>query len=172
MDIVKCNERVKYVMDVRKTPWPFKDGSVGEVYSQQFLEHLDGPERMKFMNELYRVMAVGAKAEIICPYWSSVRAIQDPTHKWPPVAEASFAYFNENWRRLNGLTHMPIECNFDFPYGYNLQPEFAARTEELRIFAAQHYVNSVNDVIVILTKAERLPPMPKNNGFKGGHVSI
>lgn len=162
---------VKYQVDIRKTPWPFKNESVSDIYCQQFLEHLNGYHRVKFMNEVYRVLAPGGKAEIISPYWTSARSIQDPTHLWPPLAENSFLYFNETWLRQNHLTHMrifpacehskdqsvSIECNFDFPYGYGVVPEFAQKNEETRTFATQHYVNVVNDVFVTLTKIPRLP---------------
>jgi hypothetical protein len=33
-----------------------------------------------FMEELYRIMKFGSVAKIICPYWSSIRCWQDPTH--------------------------------------------------------------------------------------------
>ena len=49
----------KYIHDVRKG-MPFEDNSVDEVHSSHFVEHLTGPERVMFFNELYRVMKIGA----------------------------------------------------------------------------------------------------------------
>lgn len=148
---------VRYVVDLFKTPWPFKSDSVDEVYSSHFFEHVPGKLRMKFMDELWRVMKMNAKATFITPYWSSERAIQDPTHEWPPICGASYAYFNEGWRRMNGLGHYLGSCNFDFGYGYHYIPEHGSKTEEVRLFAANHYINAVADLQVTLTKIPKLP---------------
>src|SRR5450631_2289176 len=112
VDIVKL-PGVKYVVDLFKTPWPFKAGSVDEIYSQQFLEHVPAKARYKFMDEVWRVLKPGGRAAFITPYWASQRAIQDITHEWPPVCEAFYAYLNEAWRIINGLTHYEVSCNFD-----------------------------------------------------------
>jgi hypothetical protein len=107
---------------------------------------------MAFMEELWRVMAVDAKATIITPYWSSMRAVQDPTHAWPPVCEASYLYFNKKWREDNKLSHYPITCDFDFGYGYNLHPGLHQKNGEYRDFAVANYINSVMDLQVVLTR--------------------
>ncbi len=151
-DGVDLWEGAKYSFDVRKAPWPFTDQSVGEVYSNQFLEHLSGPERIPFMDELWRVMAVDAKATIITPYWSSMRAVQDPTHAWPPVCEASYLYFNKKWREDNKLDHYAIKADFDFTYGYSLHPLLHQKNDEYRQFAVANYVNSVTDLQAVLTR--------------------
>jgi hypothetical protein len=153
VDIVKT-ARGTYVADLTKK-WPWKNESVEEVYSNQFLEHLTGMERIHFMEELWRVLIPGGKALIVVPYFSSMRAIQDPTHQWPPLAETSFLYYNRDWRQLNALTHYPITCDFDFVYGYGVSPKFQQKNEETRTFASAHYVNAIEDLYVTLTKKER-----------------
>ncbi len=140
------------IIDVCKTPWPIEDDSVEEVFSSHFFEHLTGFERMPFMNELWRTMQVGAKATIITPFYSSSRAVQDPTHAWPPVCEASYLYFNKKWRDDNKLDHYPIVCDFDFTCGYGIDGEVSLRAEEFQRFAVKHYINSVLDLQVVLTK--------------------
>ena len=150
-DGVDLWEGAKYSFDVRQ-PWPFADQSVGEVYSNQFLEHLSGPERIPFFNELWRVMAVDAKAMFITPYWSSMRSVQDPTHAWPPVCEASYLYLGKKWREDNKLTHYPFTCDFDFTYGYNLHPSLSQKNDEYRQFAVANYVNSAMDLVANLTR--------------------
>lgn len=151
VDMIKT-EAVDVVHDLRIAPWPFEADSVEEVYSAHFIEHLTGPERITFMNELGRVMQAGAQATIIAPYYSSIRAIQDPTHQWPPIAEWSFMYFNKGWRSDNKLEHYPITCDFDFTYGYAINPQWASRNHEAQAFAVRHYLNVVDDVQVVLTK--------------------
>lgn len=151
VDMTKT-DAVDVVHDLRVRPWPFDPDSVEEVYCAHFIEHLTGEERIGFIDELYRVMQRGAQATIIAPYYSSIRAIQDPTHKWPPIAEWSFMYFNKGWRTDNCLQHYEIEADFDFTYGYAINPQWASRNHEAQAFAVRHYLNVVDDVQVVLTK--------------------
>lgn len=159
IDIAPC-EGVDIVHDLRVLPWPFEDESVDEVFCSHFLEHLDGIERIAFMQELWRVMKVDATATIITPYWSSVRAIQDPTHKWPPIAENSYLYWNQAWMRTNKLEHYNIKCNFDFGYQIPIgDPTFAARNDEYKAFANAHYINVGGDIQVLLTRRVMMAPV-------------
>ena len=151
IDICAC-EGVDHVMDVTKTPWPIDDDVVDNIYTSHFFEHLDGPERVAFMEECWRIMKVGAQLVVICPYWSSKRSVQDPYHKWPPVSETSFLYFVEHWRQDNLLTHYPIKSNFNFSYGWALDPELSARADDYQQLAVKNYVNGVMDIHVTLTK--------------------
>lgn len=60
-------------------PWPWADSSVDEVKAFDIFEHL--PDKRHTMNELWRVLKPGGKAEIDVP--SAARgagAFQDPTH--------------------------------------------------------------------------------------------
>src|SRR5206468_5914002 len=85
------------------------------------------------------------------PYYSSVRAIWDPTHL-RSLSEQSFLYLNKQWRIDNLLDHYPVSCDFDFSYGYILDPEWQNRSQESQTFAIQHYLNVVSDIQVLLTK--------------------
>ena len=80
-----------------------------------------------------------------------MRCWQDPTHK-RAISEATFLYFNKEWRKANNLSHYNIESDFDFVYGYDIAPEWANRSEEARSFAIKHYTNVINDIHVTLTK--------------------
>lgn len=146
-----------WVQDLRE-PWcwrlldPIPDNSIEEVHSSHFFEHLTGPERMPFMDEMWRVMKDEAQATIIVPYYASMRAVQDPTHAWPPVCETSFLYFNRQWREQNGLDHYPLKCNFDFAYGYAMDGAWSLKSQEVRDFAVRQYINVVADLHVTLTK--------------------
>lgn len=153
VDIHK-GEGVDVVLDLRRTPWPWKANSIESVYSAHFLEHLTGPERITFMDELYRVLRVGGTALFITPYYANMRAVQDPTHAWPPLCEASYLYFNKGWREQNGLTHYLGSCDFDFSYGYSVTPATQGRAEEQRNHAIMYYWNAVSDLHVTLTKRE------------------
>ena len=150
--MVKC-KGVDVVHNLTKFPYPFADDSVDVIYTCHFLEHLDGEERMKFFNECYRILKVGGKMRHVHPYYKSVRAVQDPTHKWPPISENSYFYWDKNWRALNKLDHYPINCDFEFNIYYAWQdPTVVNRSEETRTFFIDKYWNVVADMIVDMTK--------------------
>ena len=83
IDMFECS--ADHVMDVRKTPWPIDDGAVDSIHTSHFVEHLDGPERITFMEECWRVLRDGGQLVVICPLPEfHARAYGDPSHKWPP----------------------------------------------------------------------------------------
>jgi hypothetical protein len=138
------------VCDLRDT-WKWEDDSVDEVHCSHFIEHLTGPERVHFYNELYRVMKVGAKAQIIAPYYASERAYGDPTHQWPPIVGFAFYYLSKAWREPNA-PHTDYTCDFDATWGYSMHPELFVRAQEYQQFALQWYREAAQDIIATLTK--------------------
>ena len=148
VDIAKL-PNVDQVVNLEKFPWPWADESVEEVFCSHYIEHT--PDLIAFMDELYRILVVGGKVTVYAPYYSSMRAWQDPTHK-RAISEATFLYYNKGWRESQKLDHYPIKCDFDFTYGYLLAPEWAARAIDVQQFAIHHYINVVNDIAVTLTK--------------------
>lgn len=157
VDHVKTKD-TDIVCDLNKFPWkPLKTGAYGRIFCNHYFEHIPGPDRFKFMDEIYRILATGGSLHIVCPYYSSMRAVQDPTHTWPPVCEASFLYFNKGWREQNKLDHYPVSCDFDFHFGYIPTEETAARHNDsggdnAQQFWVKHYINAVNDIQVMLVK--------------------
>ena len=154
VDFVKI-PGVDIVHDLTKFPYPVKEGTVDAIFSSHFVEHLDGPQRAKFMDECYRMLKPGGKMRFIHPYYKSVRAVQDYTHRWPPIAETSYLYFDKNWREANKLTHgfYDLKCDYQFNVYYTWQdPTWANKSEEARNFAINHYFNVVADMIVDLVK--------------------
>lgn len=144
--------KADFKVDLMKVPWPWRDESVEEVFSSHFFEHVPGPQRIPFMDELWRILVIGGKATIITPYFSSRRAVQDPTHAWPPLCEQSYLYFNKGWREQNKLQHYLGTADFDFTFAYLCDPETAGRNVESQQFWVKHYVESVSDLQVTLTK--------------------
>ncbi len=143
-------EGVDVIADLR-LKWPWKDGTVGEVYCSHFLEHLTGAERVHFFNEMYRVMGDNSKATIVVPHWSSERAYGDPTHQWPPVCFFAFYYLSKEWR-TNNAPHVGYTCDFEVNGGCSIRQDWAARSQEAQFFAQQHYINVAQDMICTLTK--------------------
>ena len=97
------------VADLRE-PWPWDTGSIGEVRAWDVIEHL--PDRIRTMNELWRVLRPGGTAEIAVPTTDGTGAFQDPTHVsfWN---RRSFLYFEAgNPYRERFAAHYGIEAKF------------------------------------------------------------
>jgi hypothetical protein len=159
VDIVKTDS-VDIVHDLMSFPYPFESNSVDELNCSHFVEHIPQPCKCfnggsdpwaDFFNECFRIMKVGARMRITAPYYSSIRATQDYTHR-RSISEASFMYLNKGWRDQNKLDHYEIKCDFDFSYSYAVNYPWSTRSEEARNFAIQHYQNVVSDIFVTLTK--------------------
>lgn len=168
VDIVKTDD-ADYVVDLLKFPWKeFADNSVDEIECMNFVEHIPHGNSQhdpffQFFDEIYRILKpaefdpanpnIPTKgfARITSPYYTSMRAWQDPTHH-RAISEASFLYLNKEWRINNKLDHYPCSCDFDFSYGYVILPDWQNRSQETQTFAIQHYFNVVSDIQVLLTK--------------------
>ena len=168
VDIMKTSS-TDYVQDLMKFPWSqFKDNSVDEIECSHFVEHIphsNGSEDpfFQFFDEIHRILKpaefdpnnpnipLKGFMNIVSPYYSSMRAWQDPTHQ-RAISEASFLYVNKQWRIDNKLDHYPVTCDFDFSYGYIVAPDWHNRSQESQAFAIQHYINVVTDIQVMLIK--------------------
>jgi ubiquinone/menaquinone biosynthesis C-methylase UbiE len=140
---------VDFVYDLEKFPWtPFEDNSVEEVYCSHYIEHT--PDWMKFMDEIWRICQDGAKVTFVAPYYTSIRAWQDPTHK-RAISEATFLYSDKAWREANKLDHYPIKSNFKVEkMVLFFNPPWDKKNDEAKQFAQQHYFNVVSDILVEL----------------------
>lgn len=141
---------VDLLLDVR-LGLPQLDSTVDEIFSSHFVEHLTGPERVGFFNEIYRVMKPGATAHVITPHWSHACAYGDPTHQWPPMSEWMVYYLNRQWRDMNA-PHTGYTCDFAFQFAGSWDPWLEPKNIEFRGFAMNRYTNSWRDLHVTLTK--------------------
>ena len=148
---------VDTVCDLREK-WPWEDASVSEVHCSHFIEHLDAPRRIHFVNELYRVLVPKGKATIIVPHWASNRAYGDLTHQWPPVAEMWFYYLSREWRKTQA-PHDDIEynlegysCDFEATWGYSLHPTLMTRSADYQQHAITFWKEAAQDIIATLVK--------------------
>ena len=141
----------KWTADLRQ-PWPWKSESVEEAHASHFVEHLTGPERIHFVNELYRVLIPGGKCQIIVPHWASCRAYGDLTHQWPPVSEFWFYYLNKEWRGANAPHNDGYNCDFEATWGYSLHPLINPRNTEYQQHAIQFWKEAAQDIIATLIK--------------------
>lgn len=148
-------EGVDVIHDLRKKPWPWKDGSVDEIYSRHFLEHLTGQERIIFFDEIYRVLKDDGIATIITPHWSHECAYGDPTHQWPPVTNWTYYYLNKEWR-LNYAPHTEYQCNFDYELmaSHALNDQIlATQDNQAKKFMMSRNINTACELIAHLTKS-------------------
>lgn len=151
-------EGVDVVLDIGNEKWPWDDNTVEEIHASHFLEHLTSTQRVHFMNEAYRVLKDGGKANIITPHWASNRAYGDFTHQWPPVAEMFYYYVKQEWRDTNAphtdakWNKEGYSCNFDATWGYSFSPDLGSRSPEHIQFALQNYKEAALDMHATLTK--------------------
>lgn len=160
IDIAKT-EAADYVHNLNIYPWPFADNSVDKARCSHYIEHIPHQNPyddsgvdgfIEFGNELHRILKPGAQCEFWAPYYTSMRAWQDPTHH-RAITDRSFLYWNQDWLVQNGLDHYGVTADFDFSFGYNFSdPYWVTAHEEKRTFALQHYWNVADDIYVTVTK--------------------
>ena len=136
--------------------WKLPDSSVTEVHCSHFLEHLnhnqEDPARVRFMNELYRVLIPGGKATIITPHWASNRAYGDFTHADKPVSEMFYYYLSKEWRKTNApdndieWNEQGYTCDFDATWGYSMHDMIKVKHQEAQSFAMTFYKEAVQDM--------------------------
>ncbi|MCU0642142.1 MAG: class I SAM-dependent methyltransferase [archaeon] len=70
---------IDVVHNLNKFPYPFKESTFDFVYAAHILEHLDN--LVKAMQELHRISKNNATIAIKVPFFPSMYAASDPTHK-------------------------------------------------------------------------------------------
>jgi hypothetical protein len=150
VDVRQFDGKVDVLCDIGKDRWPWEDGSVDEARASHVWEHLTWPERVHAFNELFRVLKVGAKAQIVIPHWNSSRYYGDPTHQ-SPMSEFAFYYLLKSWRDVNA-PHTGYTCDFDATWGYSTHPALHAWNVERQQYAIQWFKEAAQDIIATLTK--------------------
>ena len=79
------------IHDLNVFPYPFEDASVDHVYLDNALEHLD--DVLRVMEEVYRIVKPGGTVKVIVPYFRSLWAFIDPTHRHF-FTVSSFAFYD------------------------------------------------------------------------------
>lgn len=149
---VRKFEGVDVVLDAGKKKWPWKANSVDEVHCSHMIEHLTPPERIHFVNELFRVLKPEGFCTLIAPYWAASRAYGDLTHQWPPISDFWFYYLDKDWRAVNAPHNDGYTCDFACTWGYSLHPSIQSRNQEYQMSAVQNYKEAAQDIIATLKK--------------------
>ncbi|MFH1202755.1 MAG: methyltransferase domain-containing protein [Candidatus Omnitrophota bacterium] len=72
---------------------PIKSGCVDKIYSNYLFEHIQ--DMIFLFQEIYRVCRNGAEVEFVVPYYTSINAFKDPTHR-NFFTEETFRYFSKD----------------------------------------------------------------------------
>jgi|GEM_PF-2079231 hypothetical protein len=173
--------KAKHVVDLFKFPWPFADDSVDEIACSHLLEHIPAREieerdisgepfhvapalrdrwigqdmLLAFMDECWRILKVGAWMNVVVPSGRSDRAFWDPTHR-RFLMQATFLYFAQGWRVVNGLEHYRVSCNFGVDVGHSQPAEEGLRAAEVQADRLLHYWNVTVDWIAKMQKQKLL----------------
>jgi SAM-dependent methyltransferase len=141
---------VDIVCDLDQYPWPFEDESVYEIYCSHYVEHVR--DLVKFMDECYRILKPCSLMTIVCPYFSSERAWQDPTHV-RGITMKTFHYFDREWVKSIRMDHYIGNADFEVISVVPLvNSEWQGRADEAVKWAMRHYINVIDDLVVTLRK--------------------
>lgn len=149
IDITKTGTQADMAIDLEKYPWKqIKTSSVSEIHCSHYIEHVS--DLRKFAGEIHRILIPKGKVIFIAPYYSSIRAMQDPTHK-NFISEATFLYWNKNWMDTNGLSHYGIDANFNIEnISYSYNQDWILKSDIAKEYARIHYINVVSDITATL----------------------
>lgn len=160
-------KEAKHKVDLFSFPWPWADNSVDEINSSHFIEHIPmtyvckthGHEAVPclgnpdlffaFFDECWRILKPNGKMHIVCPAVRSERAFQDPTHR-RFIAQATFFYLSDVWRKANKLDHYLVKCNFTGDVNFSFSQEIQTRHEEVQKKLFGEAWNVILDWIVLL----------------------
>lgn len=123
---------------------PLKDNTVDGVYSNYFLEHTK--DLVGVFQEIYRVSKREAIVTIIVPYYASINAFKDPTHR-QFFTEETFKYFSKDkWYGSDyniNTDFRVLEIKYHYSRIANLFPFF-------KKYIRRHVINSVGAMTVKL----------------------
>lgn len=126
----------------------FAENSVYEIHACHYIEHVS--DLKAFMEEIYRIMIPGGRVIFYAPYYSSMRSIQDYTHK-RFISESTFLYFDKKWLEYNGLGHYSIDCNFaTLSTKFLFAKKWNTKSDDAKEWARQHFINVVEDIEIVL----------------------
>src|SRR5882757_794152 len=97
-------------------PWPWLDSSTDEILAHDIIEHL--PNKIRTMNEAWRVLKHGGILDIIVPTTDGPGAFQDPTH-------ISYWHRNSFWYYTAGDAHRER-----FGVSYGIEARFLVLHEQ------------------------------------------
>jgi len=106
---IRAYDGVAFVLDLETQPLPIESGTVDEVYSSHFLEHI--ADIRNVIRESSRVLRKGGVFCGVVPLAGTPQAFQDPTHVrfYNP---STFAYFDKQFCIRSDLPWYDWDCDF------------------------------------------------------------
>jgi hypothetical protein len=154
------------VVDLEKTPWPWKDNEFSHVVAKNILTTLGNNERefKDVIKELYRVSSNQAIWEIQVPHWNSDVALADPNEKrklTPHFFRSLDQKYLMDKNIINGKTGSMISfeeeidveiVDFKFEYSplWQKQISLGKITDEELQHAATHLNNVVESTMILM----------------------
>lgn len=152
IDLLKEGTKADYCFDLEQYPWPIESGVAEQVHCAHFIEHVD--DAISFIDEIYRILKPGGAVRFVAPYYTSIRAWQDPTHK-RAISEAFFHYFDQDWRKFANVDQYPIKSRFKVEkIDHSVNQAWAGKSQDALQFAATHYWNVIDDILVTMRKVK------------------
>lgn len=119
------------VWDLEQLPLPFEDSSFDEIHAYEVLEHTGSQGGWRFFfaqwSDFWRILKPGGMFYGTVPYWESVWAWGDPSHKRVVMQEQFTFLIQPEYTRQIGKTSM---SDFRFCYKADFDLEVSARDEE------------------------------------------
>ena len=126
---------------------PLPDNSVTAVSARHLLEHLD--DTAKIMEEIWRVAKPEAVVSIKVPYYASMGAYQDPTHR-RFFTEKTFQYFTPPHAMRRTVPDYHFRAEFEIIHiGYIWSARWI-RYLPFKPFFRKHFLNIAKTMIVEL----------------------
>lgn len=144
LDILNIPE-VDIVCDLNRGI-PLHDNSVIEIKARHILEHLN--DTVKIMEEIWRVSKPGAKIFIKSPYYTSIGAFKDPTHK-QFFTERTFDYFLPRDEK-EGLPDYNFKATFAIDYIGYIWSNRWIRFLPFKSFLRRHFWNIARTIVIRL----------------------
>ena len=134
---------VNIICDLEKG-FPIEDNAIDKIYATYFLEHVTN--LIFIFQEIYRVLVNGGEVELLVPYYNSVNAFKDPTHKHF-FTEETFRYFSkDNWYGSDYGINTNFEVvNIKYDYSKLVQPWMPFKK-----YLRRHFMNLVGAMDVRL----------------------
>lgn len=109
------------IVDLNKTPWPWKDNEFDHIFAKDILEHLGetNEEFIDIIKEMYRISSNGAIWEIQVPHWRCDISLDDLTHK-RLITIGMFNLFDRQYI-MNAVKNGMAETLMAFNYGVDIQ---------------------------------------------------
>ena len=123
--------------------------SIDDIFGDGVLEKVK--DLPAFINECYRILKVGSKANFHGAYYNSAKAWSSPFNI-RGVSEMSLNFASKDWREQTKYSEATILANFDVAANFAIEESCVQRAEETRNFWMQRYSNIVQIVCFTLTK--------------------